>query len=341
MTMLRSFLKYPDCTDNRYRMNLLKLLQSVYLSMRAQKHYQALILICITSAVTLGCSQSSSSTGNNVSSGSSSQSSSSLSSASPFQLSYGGNVMQVGDFRMPAAATNGPVPLVIIVHGGCWISAYADFHSMDRFAEAITALGYATWNIEYRAIGTGGEWPVIFQDIGNAIDYSYIIAQQHNVDLNKVAVIGHSAGGHLALWAAGRSKILPSSLLYKANPLMPRGVISLGGIADLTRDNSCYSATSAIIGFPLDSTDVMLSARLHETSPQQMLPLQIPSILITGSADNIIPPQISIDYVAAAIALGDNSSHYSVNGAGHFELIEPERTDWLLYQQSLQSIFNN
>lgn len=249
--------------------------------------------------------------------------------------------MQVGDLRLPVGTISNQIPLVIIIHGGCWISAYADFHSMDKFAEAITRLGYATWNIEYRAIGTGGEWPVIFQDVGKAIDYSYVIAQQHNIDMNKIAVIGHSAGGHLALWAASRSKILSSSLLYSPNSLPLRGVISLGGIADITRDNSCYSATSTVIGLPLNPLDAVLSARLQETSPQQMLPIQTTSILISGSLDNVIPSQISADYVTQAIVLGDDSVHYTIDGAGHFDLIDPDRTDWVLYQQSLQAIFKD
>lgn len=302
------------------------------------KSVPAFTLIYIVLMVTAGCGGGGGSDSGGVSSMSSSQASSSQSSTTPFQVSYGSNALQIGDLRLPTGVS-GPVPLVIIIHGGCWISAYANFRIMDKFADAITALGYATWNIEYRAIGTGGEWPVIFQDVGSAIDYSNIVAQQHNIDLNKVAVIGHSAGGHLALWAASRSNIASSSLLYTTSPLPLRGVISLGGIADVTRDNSCYSAAGTIIGLPLDPMDAALSARLQETSPRQMLPIHKKSILITGTLDNVIPTQISTDYVTQAISLGDDSTHYTVDGAGHFDLIDPDRTDWALYKQSLQAIF--
>jgi pimeloyl-ACP methyl ester carboxylesterase len=271
-------------------------------------------------------------------------SSSSLSSNNPTKailLSYGDNKMQVGELRLPNTSGDNLSPLVIIIHGGCWVSSYADYHFMDNFSQAITNLGYATWNIEYRAIGTGGEWPVIFQDINKAVDYSRDIAKHYPIDINKVAVIGHSAGGHLALWTASRANIKSTSDLYTVNPLIISGVISLAGIANVSGNNSCGGLANNVIGVPISPISDALVQRRLETSPMQMLPTKIKTILISGSTDGIVPPSMGTEYSTEAIKLGDDSLHYILQGLGHFDLIDPTKTSWSLYQQSLQEIFKD
>jgi pimeloyl-ACP methyl ester carboxylesterase len=263
------------------------------------------------------------------------------SSAKPVLLSYGSNKMQVGELRLPLVSGDKLAPLVIIIHGGCWVSSYADYHFMDSFSQAITDLGYATWNIEYRAIGTGGEWPIIFQDINKAVDYSRDIATHYPIDINKVAVIGHSAGGHLALWTASRTNIKSTSDLYTENPLTISGVISLAGIANVSGNNSCGGLANSVIGVPISPiTDTLIQRRL-ETSPLQMLPTQIKTVLISGSVDGIVPPSMGTEYSTEATKFGDDSLHYILQGLGHFDLIDPAKTNWSLYQQSLQEIFKD
>lgn len=249
--------------------------------------------------------------------------------------------MQVGELRLPSTNSDQASPLVIIIHGGCWVSSYADYHFMDDFSNAVTRLGYATWNIEYRALGTGGEWPVIFQDINKAVDYVRTLSQNFPVDANKVAVIGHSAGGHLALWVASRKNLKSDSILYTENPLTIRGVISLAGIANVTAYNSCGTLANNVIGNPIVPSTNELTRRLLETSPLQMLPIQTKTILISGKTDGIVPSAIGIEYSSQASNLGDNSKHYILQGLGHFDLIYPNVTDWSLYQQSLQDFFKD
>src|ERR1044071_5234016 len=136
------------------------------------------------------------------------------------RLTYGQDSLQFGDLRLPGAA--GPNPAAIVVHGGFWRSTYG-LDYIGPFCEALTASGLATWNLEYRRIGnTGGGWPGTFEDVAAGCDYLLSIAAESNLDLNRVIAIGHSAGGHLAMWLASRKKPLA-------------GVISLAGVVDLRR----------------------------------------------------------------------------------------------------------
>lgn len=256
-------------------------------------------------------------------------------------IPYGSNPMQLGELRMPQDMGAEAVPVVVIIHGGCWVSSVADYKFMDTFAQAITKLGYATWNIEYRAQGTGGDWPVMFKDVSGALDHLAILAGTYSLDLDKIAVIGHSAGGHLALWLASRPRLPHTSELYTQTPLSVRGVISLAGIANVTANNGCASLINPLIGVALTPSSAELANRLQETSPLQMLPSHGKTILISGGADNVVPPAMGAEYSAIAAGLGDDSAHYILSGLGHFDLIEPATTDWALYQQSLEEIFKD
>lgn len=271
---------------------------------------------------------------------SSKRSQNSSSSSSRNLIYYGDAAIQFGELRLPVTPNNTPLPLVIIIHGGCWVTAFADYRFMDNFAAAITTLGYATWNIEYRAIGTGGEWPVIFQDVGQAIDYVEILAQSYAIDTTKVAIVGHSAGGHLALWAASRQQIPDNSVLYKSNPLPIKGVMSLAGIANVLGTNSCNTLANDVIGVPITEYNYNLFSRLNETSPLQMLPTKTTTILISGSDDTIVPPSMGDEYSSNAIAATDNSSHTILQGFDHFDLINPKNSYWSFYAASLEQIFS-
>lgn len=281
------------------------------------------------------------STNSSATTSSSSSSQINSSSSTPTLIAYGSDRMQLGELRLPTTKSDKPFPLVIIIHGGCWVSSYADYHFMDRFAQPVTDLGYATWNIEYRALGTGGNWPVIFQDISKAVDFTRELAQRYPIDVNKVAIIGHSAGGHLALWTASRMNIKSDSELYTENPLPIRGVLSLAGIANITANTGCNTLATDVIGMSITSPSNNLTARLQITSPLQMLPTKTKTVLISGSADGIVPAAIGAEYSTRATELGDHSLHYNLQGLGHFDLIDVNTTNWSLYQQSLQEFFKN
>jgi acetyl esterase/lipase len=143
------------------------------------------------------------------------------------RLSYGDDPLQFGELRLPEG--EGPFPVVIVIHGGCWLSAY-DLGYMSALADALTVAGVATWSIEYRRVGDeGGGWPGTFQDVADAADHLFEIASEYDLDLDRVAAVGHSAGGHLALWLAGRKWLDGEDPLRGEGPLALNGVVALAG----------------------------------------------------------------------------------------------------------------
>jgi acetyl esterase/lipase len=172
------------------------------------------------------------------------------------RISYGNETLQFGELRLPE--TSGLHPVAIIIHGGCWLSTFADLKNTAALADALRKMGIATWNIEYRRIDhEGGGWPGTFKDVADAADFLRQIDKKYSLDLNKVIVIGHSSGGHLALWLAGRHRLSSTSILYREKPLSLRGVISLGGVTDLKafRDKASSICGIDVIGRLLGGND--------------------------------------------------------------------------------------
>src|SRR5215510_4011646 len=141
------------------------------------------------------------------------------------RIAYGTDPLQFGELRVPA--TKGPHPVAIVVHGGCWVAKLGNLDpravamdNMRPLASALTEAGIATWNIEYRRLDNdGGGWPGTFQDVAHAADFLRSLQRDHQLDLARVISIGHSAGGHLAMWLAARPKLAKTSELYVDNPL--------------------------------------------------------------------------------------------------------------------------
>src|SRR5439155_8576098 len=139
--------------------------------------------------------------------------------------------LQFGELRLPKG--RGPFPVAIVIHGGCWRSDY-DLKHVGPLAGALTERGIATWTIEYRRIGDpGGGWPGTFEDVAQAADHLRALARRYPLDLHHVVAIGHSAGGHLALWLAARPGLPPDAALASADPLPISGVVGLAAISDL------------------------------------------------------------------------------------------------------------
>lgn len=246
------------------------------------------------------------------------------------RIQWGAEPQQFGDLYLPAGV--GPWPVVVMIHGGCWYSGYT-LQLQHPLSQALADRDFAVWNIEYRSLGNGGDWPVMFEDVAAAADFLPRLAITASVDIDRVVAMGHSAGGHLALWLASRQQIPTASALYLPSPQLIRGVITLGGIADLTA-STCGSAPMGIInGGGLSSEQ--LAFRLRESSPLQMLPSGTPSVLISGAQDTIVPADISAGYAEAATALGDESEHLVLDGADHFYLIDPDRLDLNLIEDAL------
>jgi acetyl esterase/lipase len=142
------------------------------------------------------------------------------------RIPYGKDDLQFGELRLPKG--KGPFPVAVVIHGGCWVAKFASTQNTAALADALRDAGIATWNVEYRrADNAGGGWPGTFADIAAATDLVRTIAREHPLDLTRVVTVGHSAGGHLALWAAARSRLPKTSALYNASPLPFRGAVAL------------------------------------------------------------------------------------------------------------------
>jgi acetyl esterase/lipase len=147
------------------------------------------------------------------------------------RISYGSDPLNFGDLRLPRGP--GPHPEAVVVHGGCWRSEN-DLRHASHLSAALTRAGVATWTIEYRRVGDeGGGWPGTFQDVARGADYVRALARRFPLDLSRVILVGHSAGGQLALWLAARRNLPRRSPLFSADPIRVRGVVSLAGVTDL------------------------------------------------------------------------------------------------------------
>ncbi len=247
------------------------------------------------------------------------------------RISWGSGDQQFGILYRPDHLTN-PLPVVVMVHGGCWFSPYT-LELQSDLSEALARRGYAVWNIEFRRLGNGGDWPVIFLDVAEAADFLLGIGDQYNLDLERVSAIGHSSGGHLALWLAARPRVRSDSVIYSPNPIPIRGVVGLGPITDLQSSICANSVPRLIAQNTLSSA--ALSIRLAATSPRSMLPMGVATILVSGSNDSIAPPDITQDYVDAAIKSGDLSEHLILEGADHFDLLDSNYMDMNLMVNNL------
>jgi len=238
------------------------------------------------------------------------------------RIHYGDDALQFGELRLPAG--RGPHPIAIVLHGGCWRARY-DIGHTRAFSDALRCAGIAVWSLEYRRVGNpGGGWPGTFLDVSAGADHLRTLAPSHSLDLARVAAVGHSAGGHLALWLAARRGLGEGSEIRgSSDPLPLAGVVSLAGVTDLARavvERVCDTMAAELVGgLPGDR-----ASRFAEASPIERLPLGVPQRLVTGALDNVVPPAFGAAYAAEARGKGDDASHELVAGAGHFEFLAPE-----------------
>jgi acetyl esterase/lipase len=241
---------------------------------------------------------------------------------------YGADPLQAADVWLPAG--RGTHPVVLMVHGGCWTSAIADRTIMNWIAADLRARGIAVWNIDYRGVDRGGGYPNTFLDAAAAADALRTHARQYRLDASHVVAIGHSAGGHLALWLAGRPRLPAGSPLRSAHPLPIREVISLGGLPDLeeaaTTPNGCGN----------EVVHQLVGTRYADTSVPRLAPLGLPQVLINGRQDRIIPVAYAEGYARPMRAVGDNVRVRMLDRTGHVELVAPETAAWAAAVEEIQ-----
>jgi acetyl esterase/lipase len=246
------------------------------------------------------------------------------------RIAYGPDPLQFAQLWSPAG--KGPHPVVVMIHGGCWLASLPGVDLMAYISEDLRRRGIAVWNIEYRRVGgAGGGYPGTFQDVGWAIDHLRVIAGREGLDLRHVVLVGHSAGGQLGLWAAARHRLPRRDRLFTPDPLPVAGVVSLAGIDDLA---AFRASGPGACGEP-DTVDELVGAKVRrgvdvyaDTSPAALVPIGARQAVISGALDPIVPPRFGHGYAARARAAGDAVQVMDIAGAGHFELIDPTSDAW-------------
>jgi acetyl esterase/lipase len=208
---------------------------------------------------------------------------------------------------------------VVVVHGGYWRARY-DLSLMSGVCEDLARRGLAAWNLEYRRVGNGGGWPETFLDVAAGVDALAEIDAP--LDMGRVGAVGHSAGGHLALWAAARRR-LPAGAPGAGPRVTPTAVVSQAGVADLRLAAEMQPSdepTRALLGPPSDVYDL--------ASPSELVPLGVEQLVLHGDRDDTVSMRISESYSAAAAAAGDACELRVLPHTGHFEHIDASSEAW-------------
>ena len=241
-------------------------------------------------------------------------------------VQYGGDPNQFAELRFPLG--EGPFPLLFVIHGGFWSAAY-DLQHISPLCAELTSYGIVTCNLEYRRVGQdGGGWPGTLLDVANGAEYlKQLMTQDRRVDTRRSAVIGHSAGGHLALWLAGKHRLPKGSVLHGNQKPWLTAVISLAGISDLSHAWDLRLGSGAVNRL-IGGSPAQYPERYSEASPIELLPMGVRQILIHGREDDVVPISQSEHFVRVAGTVGDNASLLPLDKTGHFELIDPQAEAW-------------
>jgi acetyl esterase/lipase len=231
---------------------------------------------------------------------------------------YGPSDSQVGDLYVPNATRP---PVVCLLHGGFWRMPYGR-EEFSAVARDLASRNFAVWNLEYRRLGEPeGGWPGTFQDVAAGIDHlATLVIEGHDLDLNRVVIVGHSAGGHLALWSCARIPMQPP--LRTPLRVRPAGAVGLAAIVDLARTFSLGSGDNAVEAL-LDGSPSQRSTRYAAASPIALLPLGVKQLIVHGGMDQTLPAELARAYVQAARAAGDDVQFTELPMGGHMDFLDP------------------
>lgn len=238
---------------------------------------------------------------------------------------YGPDRSQRADLHLPSGS--GPYPVMVLIHGGSWTARYGRIVMRGLVADLVRH-GWAAWNIEYRRLGNGGGWPATFADVAAAVDHLALLDAP--LDLERVSVLGHSAGGHLALWAAGREQLPAGTpgFIDGGPPVRIARVISQAGVCDLAGAYERWhggAARALMGGSPHERPE-----RYAAGDPMRLLPLRMPALLVHGTLDETVSVELSRSYERAARAAGGDVELVEIAGAAgrHRAHIDPRGEAW-------------
>ena len=252
------------------------------------------------------------------------------------RIAYGPGPLQFGHLRLPK--TPGPHPVVLFIHGGCYLSQYSISHA-GALEQALADSGFAVWSIEYRRVGDeSGGWPGTFEDVGRAADHLRVLAGQYPLDLSRVVAAGHSAGANFALWLATRGRMRKESPLRVQNPLAIGAVLALTPAPDLAAlqaQGVCGQVVDKLMGGSPDR----VGERYRDVSPALLLPIGVPQVLLVGGQDRNWGPW-GRSYHTLTVASRDTLVRFvDVPQAGHFDVIAPTTTTWPIVMEALRGLF--
>ena len=237
---------------------------------------------------------------------------------------YGPHPEQIVDLRLPpdgAPATT----LVVLVHGGFWRVAYDRAHTAP-LADALARSGFAVAVPEYRRVGSpGGGWPGTFDDLSILTESLQTITAARRIHVKRTVLVGHSAGGHLALWAAARHR-LPVGSPWRTE-WRPDAVVALAGCVSLALSDIWdlgLGATASLLGGNVDA----VPERYALADPGALLPLGVPVTLLHGSDDQEVPAAMSREYAGLAERMGDPVRLVEIPDMEHYGLIDPSSAAW-------------
>ena len=233
-----------------------------------------------------------------------------------------------------------PAPVVVFISGGCYITRYGGPAQVRPILDQLSGDGVAVWSVGYRRTDEDASFPDTFNDVATAIDLLKAEAPRLNLDLDRIVFVGHSAGGHFALWAAGRGPLPDSSPLRRAAPVLPDAVVAvaapgdiqpLRGVAEEFYGSGVFDAR---MGQPTASRPDIFA----DASPSRLLPFGVPVRLIDGSDDEVIPPPLMAMFEAQARAAGDDVSFQIVPGADHIDVVTPGEAGWDVVRRTTLSL---
>ncbi|WP_026539543.1 alpha/beta hydrolase [Arthrobacter sp. 9MFCol3.1] len=256
---------------------------------------------------------------------------------------YGEDPSQWGELFLPEVAA--PKGVVVVIHGGYWRSQYGA-ELGEPLAKDLAAHGMAAWNLEYRRAGNGGGWPNTFADVLAGIDKLGELADEHGLGLDRVVALGHSAGGHLAVWAAGRSRLAGLGAPDADRQLMRRGdddgavqltgVVSQSGVLNLAAAERLNLSNGAVSNF-LGGSSEKYPKRHKFADPMSAVPLGVPVYAVHGTEDDTVPVSQSETYAGAAKAAGAPVQLLKVPG-DHFALIDPKAPAYRKCRELVQQL---
>lgn len=257
-------------------------------------------------------------------------------------IAYGPHKDQRGELFLPELPTQpGPPGIVVVIHGGYWRDRYTADLGVP-LALDLMGRGIAVWNLEYRRAGTDGAegaggWPATFEDIASGIDALQDITREYGLDRSKVVALGHSAGGHLAVWAAGRQK-LPQGAPGATPRVSLTGVVSQAGILDLGTAWQLGLSSGAVENL-MGSTPLEQADRFLIADPMAHLPIGVPIHAVHSRQDGAAPFSLSTAYVAAAAAAGDPATLHETSG-DHFAVITPGTAAYGICRQLVEDMLH-